>query len=152
MDQSPAAVDQHTASRTIHALRGAAAGAERAIARALEPFGITGAQFAVLDVMRQAAQQSMGCSELGRRLAGSSPDVTRLLDRLESGGFVSRERDGNDRRVVYTRISEKGLELMAAAAPAVREAEEQLLADLLSGDRERLAELLDQLQPRQPGN
>jgi DNA-binding MarR family transcriptional regulator len=41
------------------------------------------------------------------------PDITRLMDRLEKRGLVRRERDGQDRRVVITRITQSGLDLLA---------------------------------------
>jgi DNA-binding MarR family transcriptional regulator len=144
--------EEFTASRTIHLLRGAAGLIERAVARALEPHGLTSAQFSVLQVMRDAEEQKLGCSELGKRLAGPSPDVTRLLDRLESGGLVSRERDLQDRRVVHTRISEKGRALLDQALPAVRDAEARALASVSEDDRQRLASILLDVQRNLPGN
>lgn len=139
-------------ARTIHGLRAAAALVDRALARALEPHGLTAAQFAVLEIMGEAEDKQLGCGELGRKLAGPSSDVTRLLDRLESGGLVSRERDKSDRRVVHTRISEKGRELLKVATPFVRAAEEQALATFSSADREHLADALAQVQQNVPGS
>jgi DNA-binding MarR family transcriptional regulator len=136
--------------QAIGMLRLATTTIDRAIARALEPHGLTAVQFAVLQVMGEAREQKLGCSEIGRRLSGQSPDVTRLLDRLENGGLVSRKRDHDDRRVVHTTISEKGLELLAVAAPAVRAAEEQALAGLGSADRQQLAALLAVVQRNAP--
>ena len=40
------------------------------------------------------------------------PDVTRLLDRMEAAGLIVRQRGGEDRRFVATRITEKGLKLL----------------------------------------
>lgn len=139
-------------TRTIHGLRAAAALVDRALARALEPHGLTAAQFAVLEIMGEADDKQLGCGELGRKLAGPSSDVTRLLDRLESGGLVSRERDKADRRVVHTRISEKGRELLKVAAPFVRAAEEQALATFSSADRSQLADAFAQVQQNVPGS
>jgi DNA-binding MarR family transcriptional regulator len=48
------------------------------------------------------------------RMIQKDPDVTRLLDRLERRGLVRRQRDGKDRRIVRTRITETGLELLAS--------------------------------------
>lgn len=142
--------ESSVASQTIQLLRSTAAVVDRAIAKALEPHGLTSVQFSVLQVMGDAVEQKLGCSEIGRRLSGQSPDVTRLLDRLESGGLVSRERDHEDRRVVHTRISEKGLELLKIAAPAVRAAEEQALAAVSGSNRELLASLLAAVQRSAP--
>lgn len=144
---SPAATDgQPHQAQTVHLLRGVTALVERAVARALEPHGLTIAQFEVLKVMGQAFDESLGCGELGKRLAGPASDVTRLLDRLESVALVSRERDSQDRRAVHTRITEKGRQLLAVAGPDVANAESQALAALAAGDQQSLTRLLASLQ------
>jgi len=40
------------------------------------------------------------------------PDITRLLDRLEKRGLISRTRETKDRRVVMARITPQGLKLL----------------------------------------
>ena len=139
-------------SEAIHALRAAAAHVEHSLTRTLDPFGLSMAQFAVLQVMGEAAEEKLGCGEIGRRLAARAPDVTRLLDRLESVGLVARKRDQEDRRVVHTHITAVGLELLKKAVPMVRAAEEQALADLAVADRQHLAALLKGVQRNCPGN
>lgn len=141
-----------TIAQTLRRLRGASALVDRAVARALEPHGLTTAQYEVLKVMAQAEDESLGCSELGKRLAGPSSDVTRLLDRLETVSLVSRIRDESDRRMVHTRITEKGREVLSLASPAVQVAESQALAGLGDSDREQLARLLASLQLNLAGN
>ena len=147
-----AEADAEPTGQALYLLRRVAALADRAISRALEPFGLTVGQFAVLEIMGEAHDQSLGCTELGRRLAGPSPDVTRLLDRLESVALVSRERDREDRRVVHTRISEKGRQLLLQAAPEVRAAESRALAGLPLEDQRQLARMLAVVQQNFPGN
>jgi len=138
-------------SRAIRALRAAAAHVERTIARALEPHGVTTAQFAALQVLHDAKVESLGCSEIGQRLTGPAPDVTRLLDRLETAGLVSRDRSESDRRIVHTRITASGQELVHTAMPSVRYAEERALAGLNPADRESLTTLLAGIQRNCPG-
>ena len=41
------------------------------------------------------------------------PDVTKLLDRLEGRGFVTRERQQKDRRVIVARITGEALKVLA---------------------------------------
>ncbi len=136
----------------LHRLRGATALVDRAVARALEPHGLTAAQYEVLKVMAQAYAESLPCSEVGKRLSGPSSDVTRLLDRLETVSLMARERDASDRRVVHTKITEKGREVLALAEPAVRRAEAQALAGLDDVDREQLTALLASVQSNLAGN
>jgi DNA-binding MarR family transcriptional regulator len=130
------------ASATVHALRAAAAHAERMLARALEPYGITAGQFELLQVIGHHEGKGSGCSELGRQLAVPGPDVTRMMDRLDSAGLVARSRDENDRRVVHTVLTDKGRELLKLATPAVTETELGLFEGLAEDERTRLTGLL----------
>jgi DNA-binding MarR family transcriptional regulator len=41
-----------------------------------------------------------------------SPNATRLMDKLCDKKLIQRTRCENDRRVVYVKISEKGLQLL----------------------------------------
>lgn len=154
MTLSVAPTDDIRAAETaaaVRALRGAASHVERTIARVLEPFGLTTAQFQTLQVLLAAETESLGCSEIAQRLGGPGPDVTRLIDRLEAAGMVSRDRSQTDRRLVHARITPAGRKAVLDAAPAVREAEEQAMSSLAADDRATLAELLTTVQKNCPG-
>jgi DNA-binding MarR family transcriptional regulator len=137
---------------TLRALRGAAAHVERALSRVLEAHGLTIAQFAALQVLHEADVNGLTCSAIGQRLTGVAPDVTRLIDRLEAAGLVARFRDSNDRRVVHTRLTEKGTETLFRALPDLRQAEERTLAGLDETQRATLAALLQEVQRGCAGN
>jgi DNA-binding MarR family transcriptional regulator len=141
-----------TRASTVHALRAAAAHVERALAWALEPFNVTTAQYELLQVIARYSQSGAGCSELGKHLAAPSPDVTRMLDRLDIAGLVARRRDTNDRRVVHTALTEKGEGLLRAAAPVVTEAERTVFDGLADRERAQLAMLLQGVRQNCPGN
>jgi DNA-binding MarR family transcriptional regulator len=83
-------------------------------AETLKGYGITGTQYNVLRILRGAEPNGLPCTEIGERMVTRDPDVTRLLDRLDRQGLVTRERSAEDRRVVTTRITGKGLELLAS--------------------------------------
>jgi DNA-binding MarR family transcriptional regulator len=71
------------------------------------------------------------------------PDITRLLDRLESRGLIARERCKEDRRVVKTRITPEGSGLLGRIDEPLR----NLLRARLGGIGEsRLSALIDQLE------
>ena len=53
-----------------------------------------------------------GCREVGERLRSREPDITRLLDRLEARGFITRRRERPDRRVVRAQITDQGLQML----------------------------------------
>ncbi|MBB3127756.1 DNA-binding MarR family transcriptional regulator [Paenibacillus rhizosphaerae] len=67
---------------------------------------LTESQLTVLEVL--SGQERMKPSDLTPLLATSPAAVTMLLDRMEKNGLIQRERDLNDRRIVWVSISEKG--------------------------------------------
>lgn len=115
---------------------------EHAFSEALKPHGITPTQYNVLRILRGAGDEGLCRREIWERLIANVPDVTRLLDRMENNGLIRRERDPADRRFVTTRITEKGLELLAELDGPVEELHRRHFRDL---EQEELRELIDLL-------
>jgi len=82
------------------------------VATALKPMGLSPTQYNVLRILRGAEPDGLACRKIADRMITRDPDITRLLDRLEDRGLVARSRDREDRRVITTRISDKGLRLL----------------------------------------
>src|SRR5260370_36671289 len=74
-----------------------------------KPHGLTGTQYNVLRILRGAEPEGLACRAIGERMISHDPDMTRLLDRMEKRGLISRTRQTDDRRVVKTRITAQGL-------------------------------------------
>ncbi len=55
------------------------------------------------------------CAALAREISHDKGAMTRLIDVLEARGWVERERDADDRRVVKLRLTEPGLEVAIRA-------------------------------------
>ena len=70
---------------------------------------LTGTQYNVLRILRGAGPEGLACRGIGERMITHDPDITRLLDRMEKNGLITRERQKDDRRVVKTRITPRGL-------------------------------------------
>ena len=68
-------------------------------------------QYNVLRILR-GSPEGLPCGELAGRMITRDPDVTRLLDRMERRGLISRARDSQDRRMVVARIAPEGLKLV----------------------------------------
>lgn len=119
------------------------------IARTLEPHGITPTQYNVLRILRGGHPQPYTCSDIGERLLDRTPDVTRLLGRLEREGLIARRRADADRRVVEVSITEKGLALLASLDAPMDECIAQLTHHLSEGDQHALSDLLDTLRTDQ---
>lgn len=83
-----------------------------AVERSLAAFGISQEQFNVLRILRGAGDSGLPTLEISDRMISRSPNITRLLDRLEAKGLVRRRRPKEDRRVVIVSITTQGLDLL----------------------------------------
>jgi MarR family transcriptional regulator, organic hydroperoxide resistance regulator len=119
-----------------------AAELEHAFELAVKPYGITATQYNVLRILRGAGPSGLCRNEVGTRMLRRVPDVTRLLDRLEDLKLISRERGGDDRRYVTTRITAGGLKALGTLDPIVDDLHAAHLGHL--GDA-RLRTLIDLL-------
>src|SRR5919107_3417236 len=117
-------------------------------ARAAEVFkrsDLTGTQYNVLRILRGAGSEGLSCREIGERMVTTVTDVTRLLDRLEARGLVSRERPAHNRRQVITRVTEEGLRLLAGLDAPVVESHRRLAGHLCEKQLKTLNRLLQAL-------
>ena len=94
-------------------------------------------QYNVLRILRGAAE-GLACREVSNRMITRDPDVTRLLDRLENRGLISRSREEKDRRTVMARITPAGLATLERLDDVVQDAHRGQLGHL--GEK-RLKEL-----------
>ncbi len=76
-------------------------------------FGITGPQLWALKIVSQHAGLALG--DLSRKMYLHPSTVTGVIDRLESKGYVVRDRDSADRRVVKVSLTRAGRDLVAKA-------------------------------------
>ena len=113
------------------------------VAAALKPAGLSPAQYNVLRVLRGAGRDGLACREIGERMIAKDPDITRLLDRLEERDLISRTRDRADRRVITTRITDKGLRILKDLDKPVEELHVKQLGHL---GEQRLRSLVDLLE------
>lgn len=85
----------------------------------IKPYGITPTQYNVLRILRGADEAGLCRNEVRDRLLTRMPDATRLLDRMEKAGLISRSREQEDRRLVTTRLTRKGRQLVDELDPVV---------------------------------
>jgi DNA-binding MarR family transcriptional regulator len=98
-------------------------------------------QYNVLRILR-GAPQGLPCGEIASRMITRDPDVTRLLDRLETRGLISRCRETEDRRTVRARIAPEGLKLLGRLDQPVQAAHRKQLGHLGRRRLQALADLL----------
>ncbi len=91
-------------------------------AESFKAHGLSAPQFNILRILRgaaggdaenPAAHPGLSAHDIGERLLVHAPDLTRLLNRMSLQGLVTRCRATADRRVVTTRLTDKGRDLLA---------------------------------------
>ena len=73
----------------------------------------------------------------------AEPDITRLLARLKGLKLIRQQRDRHDKRVVWTQISESGLELLKAMDPVIDRVPRELLGHMKKAELIELIRLLE---------
>ncbi len=112
----------------------------------LKPYGITGTQYNVLRILRGSEPNGLCRNEVSDRLINRMPDATRLLDRMEEAGLVTRARGTDDRRLVKTHITPKGLDLVNSLDSVVEQENAKQLAHLSESQLRTLIEILTDIR------
>jgi DNA-binding MarR family transcriptional regulator len=113
----------------------------RGLDRILKTEDVSATQYNVLRILR-GSPAGLPCGEIGSRMITRDPDVTRLLDRLEKRGLISRRRITKDRRTVIARITPAGLKLLARLDQPVQDTHREQLGHLGMKRLRALTELL----------
>lgn len=110
--------------------------------RKLAPHGLSTTQYNVLRILRGAGKDGLCRNEIGERLISRMPDVSRLLDRMEGAGLVSRVRGTEDRRLVNTRLTESGRALVDELDDTVKQFHQDQLGHMSDTQLRSLIDLL----------
>src|SRR5208282_3263822 len=112
--------------------------------------GLTMAQYNVLRILRGAEPEGLLCRGISERMISRDPDITRLLDRMENHGWITRHREKEDRRVVKTRITEEGLTALKRLDQPVRDLHKNQFRHMRAAQLKSLAKLLEEVRGREP--
>lgn len=104
---------------------------------------LTLTQVGVLRTLYREGAQSAG--RLGHAVGLSPTSVTRLVDRLERRGLVSRHRDGEDRRLVEIRLEPPGEAVLIQAKVMRGSAVHRAVESMTEQERRRLTTSLRRL-------
>jgi DNA-binding MarR family transcriptional regulator len=105
-------------------------------------FQLTPQQYNTLRLLRGEHPGTLPTLTLAARLVSHSPDITRLLDKLETRSLIERRRLPENRRVVQVGITTEGLALLKKLDKPVRECHERQLGHLPQAQLRQLIELL----------
>jgi len=119
-----------------------------AVDQFFRPFDITPSQYNVLRILRGAGTGGLCRNEISERMVTATPDMTRLLDRMEKAGWVTRERAEEDRRQVSTLITKPGMELLARLETPTRDFVTRLFAGAAVSDLKTVVKVNDQIRTK----
>lgn len=80
----------------------------------------------------------------------ATPDMSRLLDRMERSGWVTRERAEDNRRQLATYITESSLELLATLERRLRDFYARIFEGTQISDLKTILKVHDQIRTQLP--
>jgi DNA-binding MarR family transcriptional regulator len=112
-------------------------------ARLVEQHGLTISELEVLLLLARAPEGRLRRTDLAQEVRLSPSGVTRMLDRLEASGLVSKASCATDARVTYAVLTDSGQAKLEECSPDHFAAVERLLGSRFDEDElASLAELL----------
>jgi DNA-binding MarR family transcriptional regulator len=105
-------------------------------------YELTPQQYNVLRLLRGEYPEALPTLGIAARLVTQAPDITRMLDKLDTRGLIHRERPADNRRVVLVRITDAGLALLKEIDKPLRDCHRQQLGHLSESQLKELIRLL----------
>lgn len=110
--------------------------------------GLTAPQILLLQTIRAKGDRTV--SELANGMSLSQATVTTIIDRLENKGLVTRERSKEDKRKVFTYLTESALEVLKSAPMPLQDQFTRQFNDLQEWEKsmiisslQRVAQMMD---------
>ena len=113
------------------------------VAETLKGADLTPTQYNVLRILRGAGAEGATCGQISERMVTKDSDITRLLERLDARGLITRERDGHDRRYITVRITADGLSLLDSLDGPIAQCHRRQIGHLGKDRLASLGKLLD---------
>jgi DNA-binding MarR family transcriptional regulator len=110
---------------------------------ALRPYGLTGKELGVLNVL--FAREPGSQQQAAQRLGIDRTTMVALLDTLEHKGLVSRHPHVDDRRRNVVELTEHGKEITLKARVAALAAEQEFLAPVAATEGDQLRAALEMI-------
>src|ERR1700750_487415 len=114
----------------------------------LRQFDITQQQYNVLRILRGAGTEGLCRNEISARMVAAAPDMSRLLDRMEKSGWITRERAEDDRRQVSTYITKSGMDLLAKLETPTNDVVMRLFAGAVVSDLKIVLKVNDRIRTK----
>lgn len=115
------------------------------LARLCDEHGLSPGQYNVLRILRGAHPEGYARCEIAERLIERAPDVTRLVDRLEQQGMVTRGKSSHDARRSVSRITGRGLRLLETMEVGVQAIHREIAARWTPREAREISRLCEKL-------
>ena len=110
----------------------------------LHSYGLTPIQHLILEALWR--EDGLSASDIGKKLVLDGATLSGVLDRLAAGGWILKETDAEDKRVLRIFLSPKSRELRPKLAQARDRTNEDLLEPFTLEEKVLLKRLLRDLQ------
>ena len=112
----------------------------------LKPHGLSATQYNVLRILRGAGAAGVTCKDIGKRMLTPDPDITRLMDRLENRGLLTRDRAKEDRRFVTMRLTPAGLDMVNQLDRPIEQMHRKQMKHMSTARLRQLVGLLEEVR------
>ena len=113
--------------------------------RRLKKYGLSHQQFNVLRILRGQHPKAASVGLVLSRMLEPSSNITRLVDKLEQKGLVSRYENKENRRMQDLKITKEGLDLLKKIGHEMENFKPELV-DISEKEAELANDVLDRLR------
>mgnify|MGYP001057150714 CR=1 FL=1 len=119
---------------------------EENIKTRLRPMNLTHAQLNILHVLVHNDLKPISASELKDKLVVTSPDLTRLLDRLVKKGWVQRKTCSNNRRKIDICITKAGKLAFEKTQAPLKDFMDNMMGNITDSEARELRKILHKMR------
>lgn len=123
-------------NRAVESLR-------KQVTKDVKRHGLNLTEFAVLELLYHKGEQPIQI--IGKKVLLASSSITYVIDKLEQKKLLERMSCPNDRRVIYSKLTEEGKQLMEDVFPKHRKHIDHLFSALTEEEKEQAIDMLKKL-------
>ena len=107
----------------------------------LKPYGITHAYTYFL--MELYEQDGLTQSEMHKQIGIEQPTAVRTLDRMERDGLIVRQQSPTDRRILFIKLTDKGIQCKKTILDCAKELNSFALSGFTDSDKIKFNQLIN---------
>lgn len=112
----------------------------------LKSHGVSLEQFNVLRILRGQKGVPSTLANIQERMITKNSNTTRLIDKLKTKGYVTKEVNANNKRKINISITNDGLEILKTLDTLIDDIENELTSQLTKVESRELNKLLEKIR------